>query len=1349
MNNSLLNRNLANLNFGNMNLRSLNASNVNRNETFNKIDLCLAHKPDILFITETKLHSKDCKLSIEKYLKFHSNSAYEVHFNSNSKSRGVGIIYKSVLNLKIISKISPNDENSLILKCKLNDIDMALAVVYPPSNANLDFFNTLKYNIDSTQCKTKVIGGDFNSLISPLPPSLNIELDNHPTLPNPIGSKFISDWMLTDNLIDPFRFLHYDRKEFSYEKKIRNVVSKSRIDFFLLSQDLCPLLKDANYKYMSRSRFDHKYCFFSTLDTHKKIKKPNISSTTISSPEFLRQTKICVVNCLFENSARPSPEHLSNAYETLNKLNSEIISIEKFLFHNFDKLLSEMLYHKIECFNSIFDSLNISHAHYSVSISPVDLLRLIINDIKNIAINISSNIKKKRCIELRTLESKLTAERQLSPPDHNRINKLTSQIESLIEVESNILCRHRSTSNSSKLEKDPKVFGSLFKIKSNATTDLVKQPINDEFIEFENSKKRNDFIFNFYKQIYRGSFQPTLSFPDFIENKTPNPIPSSPNLEDTDISLLSKQISLKELTDALFASKNKTSVGLDMISSQLLQNIYPTISPYLLNAFNSVFNHREDFPLEFKTSYIRLIPKSNCDPSNIKSWRPISIGSAIYKLYSKILSNRLSQILPSILNHCQKAYIPERNISELILNITENFASAIRNNHPMYAIAIDIAKAFDSLSHKFIIETLKYFKFPVTFINVIKTWLSNRKSCIIFPQGQSDFFDILNGVPQGDSLSGFIFILCLEMLNIKFHYSNIPKPNIKLPYDISPLACEFFADDSSFFIDFNPQHLHTLKSLLNEFYSVSGLALNLKKTKVMIIGTPYTLKDVRDIEEVGFSHTNSTTILGFQIDEKLENLDSNWNKILNSLQIISNTWSSHRPSLSTKIDLIKMFFLSKISYPASCLLPPPQTVEIIETIIMNFLFPARNTFPKQRVFSPTQSGGLGIPNIKLFCSTIYTKTAMRAIKSVQPWALSLKQHFPRKDITLLTKVPKIAKSSIPNMVLKLNEMNQQFYKINFYCAPLFHSPVTVSRDNPLPLPPPQSLNESNFIHCVVLDIFNFAESRILTTSEINRKFNIIIPYLTYFRLYAGIKLYLKTNIPPSNVPNKMSLSFLYNKNPQCKYIYQFFKIDQPDLSNLTPYKYFNNICPEQYNFDQTSMFFSLWNLRYIPNYIRNFILLRNNNKLLLNNQLSKFLDISPSCTFCSFFPCINNLPKETVVHIFFDCRITQECLEPYFNNFIENHEFSLKNAIFKGFKGLHPNSNLYFNIEISIALTYIYISKSKKRIPTFPGLVRFICTVKKDMTISSQKYASLHLKVRKLYNGNFKKFDNFLENLPT
>ena len=291
-----------------------------------------------------------------------------------------------------------------------------------------------------------------------------------------------------------------------------------------------------------------------------------------------------------------------------------------------------MLSSKIELFNKTYDSLDLSPLNYPLSVTPVSLLRLIVNEFKNNAINISSKIKKKRCIELKTLESQLTAERQLTPPNQELINNLSAQIESLVEVESNILCRHRCSSNSANFEKDPAVLGSIAKTKSNVCTDVVKIPTDEGFIDFESNDERNKYIYDFYKKLYNNQFQPTLSFDEFLHKENSAPIPPRQKLDGDDIYILSSQISFKELSDAIFACKNKTSVGLDLISNQLLQNTFPIISPFLLNAFNSVFNHKEDFPVEFKTSYIRLIPKSNSNLSNIKSWRPISIGSAIYKL---------------------------------------------------------------------------------------------------------------------------------------------------------------------------------------------------------------------------------------------------------------------------------------------------------------------------------------------------------------------------------------------------------------------------------------------------------------------------------------------------------------------------------------------------------------------------------------------------------------------------------------------------------------------------------------------------------------------------------------------
>ena len=101
---------------------------------------------------------------------------------------------------------------------------------------------------------------------------------------------------------------------------------------------------------------------------------------------------------------------------------------------------------------------------------------------------------------------------------------MTDQIETLVEIESNILCRHRSSLRSRLFEKDPKILGSLINNKSNATTDVVKN--HDTNSDFENCEQRNIFIHDYYKKLYDGSFKNPSKIDNFFNNGTSTSIPS-------------------------------------------------------------------------------------------------------------------------------------------------------------------------------------------------------------------------------------------------------------------------------------------------------------------------------------------------------------------------------------------------------------------------------------------------------------------------------------------------------------------------------------------------------------------------------------------------------------------------------------------------------------------------------------------------------------------------------------------------------------------------------------------------------------------------------------------------------
>ena len=90
-------------------------------------------------------------------------------------------------------------------------------------------------------------------------------------------------------------------------------------------------------------------------------------------------------------------------------------------------------------------------------------------------------------------------------------------------------------------------------------------------------------------------------------------------------------------------------------------------------------------------------------------------------------SRKIIKVLNRILGPHQKAYIPNRFISEATKNCHDTFEKAVRNKHPGLAIMIDFEKAFDSVSFSFIQNTLEIFVFGPNFRKWINILLGNSE----------------------------------------------------------------------------------------------------------------------------------------------------------------------------------------------------------------------------------------------------------------------------------------------------------------------------------------------------------------------------------------------------------------------------------------------------------------------------------------------------------------------------------------------------------------------------------------------------------------------------------------------
>ena len=108
---------------------------------------------------------------------------------------------------------------------------------------------------------------------------------------------------------------------------------------------------------------------------------------------------------------------------------------------------------------------------------------------------------------------------------------------------------------------------------------------------------------------------------------------------------------------------------------------------------------------------------------------------------------------------------------EIILNVLEVIAISNFQKKPGMILLIDFSKAFDSINHEFIYETLQFLNFGPYFIKIVKTMLNSRKCNLMIDGYITKQFNILRGVPQGDKASPYIFVIVLEilLLRIKHH----------------------------------------------------------------------------------------------------------------------------------------------------------------------------------------------------------------------------------------------------------------------------------------------------------------------------------------------------------------------------------------------------------------------------------------------------------------------------------------------------------------------------------------------------------------------------------------------------
>ena len=300
------------------------------------------------------------------------------------------------------------------------------------------------------------------------------------------------------------------------------------------------------------------------------------------------------------------------------------------------------------------------------------------------------------------------------------------------------------------------------------------------------------------------------------------------------LNIPTNEFTINELTPVLNHFLKK-ALGPDKIPAILWKD--PIFHRLLLDLCNFAYKNHIS-PSIWLRSQIIPIPKSG-DLTLPINYRGIFLLSIAAKIYNKLILNRLRPALEPILRKNQNGFRPGRSTLGQILTLRRIIEEITLSNNSAALIFVDFSKAFDSVNREKMFEILGFYGIPSEIINDIRVLYSNTYSSVLTPDCETEPFDVLTGILQGDTLAPFLFIIVVDYImrtsvdtiNEKgFQY----QPRRSSRHPALHITDADFADDIALLSD-NLENAQVLLSSLESAANCTGLHLNEKKTECMPI----------------------------------------------------------------------------------------------------------------------------------------------------------------------------------------------------------------------------------------------------------------------------------------------------------------------------------------------------------------------------------------------------------------------------------------------------------------------------------------------------------------------------------
>ena len=297
-------------------------------------------------------------------------------------------------------------------------------------------------------------------------------------------------------------------------------------------------------------------------------------------------------------------------------------------------------------------------------------------------------------------------------------------------------------------------------------------------------------------------------------------LPAKPNCN-----LKFQSVTVDNVSRIIDSLKPKTSSGVDCISNKLIKYVKNVIMEPLTVIINQMLNVGI-FPDSLKISKVIPIYKKG-DNTIFSNYRPISLLPSISKIFEKIILEQITTYLDTnnLIHKHQCGFRKNHSTEYAALHIVNYLNYELDRNRTPTNVYLDLSKAFDTLSHNILLRKLKHYGVCDSALNLMKSYLEDRKQFVQFDESISEMKAIHKGVPQGSILGPLLFLIYIN----------------DIPNSSNLFNFLMYADDTTLYccledIDSVNKEL-VLNSELKSVHlwlSANKLTLNVNKSKYML-----------------------------------------------------------------------------------------------------------------------------------------------------------------------------------------------------------------------------------------------------------------------------------------------------------------------------------------------------------------------------------------------------------------------------------------------------------------------------------------------------------------------------------